>query len=152
MVICFKLHRLSLPAWALHSRFSSTPSFQTDQHEGWLHSPTWSTSVTQPPMYCTLCMLCLRSLCYNEPCTFPVIRLLLLQNHNNCHFLLNCIQLKACNQYFPALSQVLYFYKLVSILGFPSEALPTTELQARPPQLLQARLEEPHRIFLGLLA
>ena len=63
---------------------------QTHQHEPLLDRRTWSTSVTQPPMYCTVCMLCLRSLCYHEPCTFLVIRLLWLQNHNNCHFLLNC--------------------------------------------------------------
>ena len=63
---------------------------QTHQHEPLLDRRTWSTSVTQPPMYCTVCMLCPRSLCYHEPCTFRVIRLLWLQNHNNCHFLLNC--------------------------------------------------------------
>ena len=55
-------------------------------------------TVPQPPMYCTVCMLCLRSLCYHEPCTFPVSRLLWLQNHNKCHFLLNCIQQKTCNK------------------------------------------------------
>ena len=50
----------------------------THQHEPLLDRRTLSTSVTQPPLYCTVCMPCLRSLCYHEvePCTFPVIRLM----------------------------------------------------------------------------
>ena len=64
-------------AWELHSRLSPTLTFHTDQHEGQQTDEheghqtdqhemlpdrrTWSTSVTQPPMYCTVCMLCLRS-------------------------------------------------------------------------------------------
>ena len=54
-------------------------------------------------------------------------------------------------KYFQALSQVLHLYKLVSILGFLSEVLPTSELQTRHYQLPQAGLEEPHQILLGLL-
>ena len=75
------------------------------------------------------------------------IKLLWLQNHSNCHFLLNWIKLKPCNNYLQAIISSVSYLQVVSILGFPSEALSTSGLQARHFQLLQAGLEELHHLI-----
>ena len=47
------------------------------------------TSVTQPPMYCIVCTLCLIFLCYHKLCTFPVIRSFKIATWNLCLGLMN---------------------------------------------------------------
>ena len=39
-------------------------------------------------------------------------------DQHKCHFLINCKQLKTCNKYSKALTQVLYCYKLFGTLGY----------------------------------
>ena len=54
--------------------------------------------------------------------------------------MLNCIQLKACNKYFQALSQVLYLLQVSQYIGISTKVLPTSALHQGDPRHTQEEL------------